>query len=156
MNIAEILKDCPKGTKLYSPMFGDVYLNRVDNQNTMIAVTTHIDRSIEHFFFKDGTVYVSSNAECLLFPSKDNRDWSTFKVEKPKFDPKTLKPFDRVLVRENKDTPWACDIFSYLNDKLLFKYQCISDAYSENCIPYNEETKHLVGTTDEAPEFYRI
>lgn len=153
MNIAEILKDCPKGTKLYSPMFGDVYLNRVDGQNTMIAVTTCIDGNVEHFFFKDGTVYVSSNAECLLFPSKDNRDWSTFKVEKPKFDPSTLKPYDKVVVRASRALNWKIGFFSHIGT--YGEYSCAGAEY-DVCIPYNEETRHLVGTTDEAPEFYRI
>ena len=44
------------------------------------------------------------NGECTLFPSKDQRDWSKFvrfwdKPKVDKFDPKTLQPFDKVLVR---------------------------------------------------------
>ena len=70
-----------------------------------------------------------------------------------KFDPKTLKPFDRVLLRENCDDEWACDIFSHLNETRNFV--CTGSCSYVFCIPYNDDTKHLVGTTDEAPEFYR-
>ena len=70
-----------------------------------------------------------------------------------KFDPKTLKPFDRVLLREDCDDEWACDIFSHLNETRNFV--CTGSCSYVFCIPYNDDTKHLVGTTDEAPEFYR-
>lgn len=75
MNIAEILKNAPNGTKLYSPIFGEVIL------------TTNIDFFIEikdkkgnSFFFDDYGRY-HHDGEVILFPSKENHDWSTFKVE---------------------------------------------------------------------------
>lgn len=74
----------------------------------------------------------------------------------PKFDPKTLHPFDRVLVRDNCESEWQCDIFSHINYELeMLPYKCTGCSY-RYCIPYNEETKHLVGTTGEAPEYYRF
>ena len=70
-----------------------------------------------------------------------------------RFDPKTLKPFDKVLVRECDGDIWRCSIFSHMwKDNL--PYVCNGICY-KCCIPYNDETKHLVGTTDEAPEYYR-
>ena len=73
---------------------------------------------------------------------------------KPKFDPKTLKPFDRVLVRNYKTTKWRCEHFSHFDGG---NYNpCIASCCSYTfCIPYNDDTKHLVGTTEEAPEFYK-
>lgn len=69
-----------------------------------------------------------------------------------KFDPKTLKPFDRVLARRNTQSIWQCGFFSHPH----FKYQYfVGDGAYRFCIPYNYETKHLVGTNEEAPEFYR-
>lgn len=44
--------------------------------------------------------------EYMLFPSKDVRTWDNFKPKNPKFDPKTLQPFDRVLCRDDKYTPF--------------------------------------------------
>ena len=71
MNIAEILKDAPKGTKLYSPLFGEVKLEKVSD--TIIEVGT--GKSV-NIFCKDGRYYQNyPNGECLLFPSKDKRNW---------------------------------------------------------------------------------
>lgn len=77
------------------------------------------------------------------------------KEEKPKFDPKTLKAFDKVLVRDNEGDRWRGNLFCHIKEELGYNYFCIYDNW-KYCIPYNEETKHLVGTTEEAPEFYRI
>ena len=76
------------------------------------------------------------------------------KLVQDKFDQKTLKPFDRVIVRNNNGE-WKCAIFSHIKDyDSDYRYDCCYMIY-RYCIPYNEETKHLIGTTDEAPEYYR-
>ena len=77
---------------------------------------------------------------------------------KPKFDPKTLKPFDRVLVRLTKDCIWNATFFSHYDKEVnwgCYPFVTTSCKSYDRCIPYNDDTKHLVGTTDEAPEFYR-
>ena len=80
LNIAKILKDCPKGTKLYSPIFGEVELDEV---NSSIFVR-HVSNKALLAFYEDGKWH--SNGECMLFPSKENRDWDTFQRPfKPKF-----------------------------------------------------------------------
>ena len=74
---------------------------------------------------------------------------------KEKFDPKTLKPFDKVIVKDYPASYWNCDFFSRVDDSTSnHKFITIGYAY-KFCIPYNDDTKHLVGTTEEAPEFYR-
>ena len=83
IDLTKILKDCPKGTKLYSSMFGEVYFKEI-----------------------------------------------------------------------RSDDEWDCDIFSHIDQEYSFPYVCIGQAW-KCCIPYNDDTKHLVGTTEEAPEFYR-
>ena len=80
---------------------------------------------------------------------KWNVESKTFEV---KFDPMTLNPFDKVLVRDTPFEKWRCELFSYVCTKHAFA--CGSTFYWF-CIPYNDETKHLVGTTEEAPEFYK-
>ena len=76
-----------------------------------------------------------------------------------KFDPKVLQPFDKVLVF-NIAGFWSCDYFSnvvdedYMEDYVQLPYMCVGDNV-ERVIPFNEETKHLVGTNKEAPEYYR-
>lgn len=75
--IAEILKDKPKGTKLYSPLFGDVYLSYV--KDGIINVQHHVGITK---FFGDGRYYNYPESEPLLFPSKEMQDWSKFAWEK--------------------------------------------------------------------------
>lgn len=72
-----------------------------------------------------------------------------------KFDPKTLQPFDKVLVSSNDE--WFCDFFShYDNDVIDYNCICTGGCPYECCIPYNDDTKHLIGKSiEEAPEFYR-
>ena len=151
LNLLEILKDCPEGTKLYSPVFGEVKFESINDIIGPIIVTTNTGNA--EYFTADGKMYNYYNGECLLFPSKEQQDWSKFEPKQPKFDPNTLQPFDKVLVRDGTAECWMCDIYSHkLKDDNF--YVCISNEYYY-CIPYNEETKHLVGTTEEASEFYR-
>ena len=75
------------------------------------------------------------------------------KQAQAKFDPKTLKPFDKVLVRNFISSKWRCEHFSYFSGGGPNPYMT-SISYTF-CIPYNEDTKDLVGTTKEAPEFYK-
>ena len=73
------------------------------------------------------------------------------KVEK--FDVSTLQPFDKVLVRVDKNDCWKAVHFSHEDD---YVHKAVCDSfYFIQCIPYNEETKHLVGTSDECPEYYK-
>ena len=77
------------------------------------------------------------------------------KLVEHKFDPKTLMAFDKVLVKDDGDWIWRVDIISVpadYNDNIPY---LIGDNDFDWIIPYNEETKHLVGTHDEAPEYYR-
>ena len=156
LNLVEILKDCPKGTKLYTTTYGDVELIRV-NQNDDVDYPIEIKLSDDSInsVTTDGKLYEYYNGECTLFPSKEQRDWSKFKPSKPKFNPNTLQPFDKVLVRDRELECWTCGIFSYIYKACLpFEYLCIGSCYAF-CIPYNDDTKHLLGTNKEAPEFYR-
>ena len=156
LNLVEILKDCPKGTKLYSTTYGDVEFIRV-NQNDDVYYPIEIKLSDDSInsVTTDGRLCEYYNGECVLFPSKEQRDWSKFKVKsnKPKFDPKTLHPFDKVLARDMVNGQWRCTLYSH-ERKDIYKYVTTDYTY-KYCIPYNDDTKHLVGTTDEAPEFYR-
>lgn len=158
INLVEILKDCPSGTKLYTPLCGEVeFCAIVDDEVWSIRERFHNNGSpVTLGFMKDGRYHSYPNAECLLLPSKDQRDWSKFKapwLKKPKFDPKTLQPFDRVLVRDHDHELWKCTLFSHRTAE-YYSFVCCDTSF-EYCIPYNEDTKHLVGTTEEAPEYYR-
>lgn len=78
MNIAEILKYCPKGTKLYSTIWGEVELNEVTNFGTIEIKT--IDKIICASFALDYEGRYSHRGECILFPSKNQRDWDEFRL----------------------------------------------------------------------------
>ena len=155
LNLVEILKNCPKGTKLYSTTYGDVEFIRVKkNDDVYYPIEIKLSDDSINSVTTDGRLCEYYNGECVLFPSKEQRDWSKFKVKsnKPKFDPKTLKPFDKVLVFFNGI--WDCDLYSYIKTGSADFCVCVSGSF-EYCIPYNDDTKHLVATDKEAPEFYR-
>ena len=157
LNLIEILKDCPKGTKLYSPIFGDIELVevRLNGYDGDYPIAIKLSNNSNGGFTKDGRVFVEFDGECALFPSREQRDWSKFKVKKPRFSPKTLRPFDKVLRRDTCTEDWECDFFSHIYDgRGSYPYVTTTNA-NKFCIPYNDDTNHLVGTTDEAPEYYR-
>lgn len=77
IDIAEILKDKPENTKLYSPLFGEVYFSHVGGGN--IAVEHHGGISL---FFSSGRFFDLDESEPLLFPSKEMRNWSKFAWKK--------------------------------------------------------------------------
>lgn len=76
LNLVELLKDCPKGTLLYSPLLGEVKLDGI-NDLLSFPVSVIDKKGDKYSFTKQGTFFLS-NGECLLFPSKDQRDWSKY------------------------------------------------------------------------------
>lgn len=305
LNLVEILKDCPKGTKLYSSVFGEVEFANAEGLNSYpICIIT---QGKYEYLTSEGKMFAEYDGECILFPSREQRDWSKFtapwykkekklvehkfndgdivtigsgsqifilqkaisgnigycytgydfkrneffvpgrwtfdrlateeekqklfraiknngykwnaetntldKLIKPKFkvgdkivnrvslymgdlshqdviseitedkyilndggyiniknqdiwelahdkkqrfDPKTLQPYMKVLVRDSNVGYWRAAFYSHKKgDKEgLYTYATSDNAYIY-CIPYNDDTKHLVGTDDEAPEYYR-
>lgn len=166
LDLTKILDGCPEGTKLYSTVNGEVIFQKVasfscDYPITATAYNKNKNSTKNACFAKDGTYMLDYDGECVLFPSKEQRDWSKFerfwdkpKVEKvEKFDPKTFKPFDKVLVRVDKNDCWMAAHFSHVDD---YTHKAVCDTfYYTQCVPYNEETKHLVGKTDDCPEYYK-
>jgi len=209
MNIAEILKKyAKKGDIFYSVSCGDLEFCFVQDNNEIVMYYNGKCKSDVYF---DEFGKLEDEGECLLFPSKECRDWNEYvrlkedvevkvgdhvlydgeqyiimKIDEDEarvvnvvygwtkcvflkelttsdmFDHTMLRPFDRVLVRDTDADYWKANFFSHIRPKEErcddesgeYKYSCVEDAYCE-CIPYNDETKHLVGTTNEAPEFYR-
>lgn len=148
MNIAEILKNCPKGLKLYSSIPGEVELVCVNEYSDRYPIYCKAKNGKDVTFTSDGRIlFEYPDAECVLFPSKDQRDWSKFGVpdKVPNQETKSqFKPFDKVLVRDSDDGVWECDFFSHMTQNGF--YICIS-TFWEQCIPY-EGNEHLLGTTN--------
>ena len=174
INLTKILKDCPKGWKFYSSVYGEVKFETIEFQRLKYRYNSYMPtcnhqiveedprpikftvQDIEHCVSSAGE-HIKGKGECTFFPSKEQRDWSKFTApwyKKEKFDPKTLKPFDKVLVSDEHHTRWRCNFFSHIVDALNYPYITINSC-CKFCIPYNDDTEHLIGTTDEAPEYYR-
>ena len=160
IDLTKILENCPEGTKFYSYIFGEeTYFQGVSlrkGEPRPIFIYGKDGKGQSFCLSRKGHPYADNYGECCIFPSKEMRDWSKFTapwLNKWRFDPKTLNPFDRVLV--NHDDIWKIDFFSHICQYEPNGWcQCIGDSYYI-CIPYNDETKPLLGTTDEAPEYYR-
>ena len=155
LNLVAILKDCPKGTKLYSPVWGEVYFEKILwGHPYVISINTC---SGNKCLTKKGCYIITDDTECIIFPSKEQRDWSKFNVKKPKFDPKTFQPFDKVLIKRGTESYhlWFPDFISLPPNDVDEMILCMNTDDVVMVIPYNEETKNLVDTNDEAPEFYR-
>lgn len=151
INLCEILKECEKGTRLYCPLFGDCIFCgvREDMKSFEVVAATNTDN---HFCFASGgMLYLSEGVECIIFPSREQRDWSKFKYPKT-FDISTLMLFDRVLVRKNGDERWALDLFGYWDG---INCICTAGCDWDYCIPYNEDTAKLLGTNFDCVGFYK-
>lgn len=110
LNLTEILKECPKGIKLYSPIFGDVYLDKIRPYLAVIVTTNKEQDGFKEEFLYDGRYGISG--ECMLFPSKDQRDWS-----------KWQRPFVKgdVLVSEAGNIV----LFSHIDENQVVHYLCL-------------------------------
>lgn len=262
LNLVEILKDCPSGMKLWSPCWGVMTYMHIDWEEYQAWKDSKVDDLVdiypivvkwveEELSFAINGKYIDGG-DVMLFPSKDNRDWSTFRIPfkdgdfiytecnsgnewisiykfrseeglhltyanfnkndeiiginnigglcedneiknqrlaseaeieqilkalhtigynwnneakkfedieeyKPKWNPDTLKSFDKVLIRDEDSEYWGGDFYLYTDKETGsdFTYSCVTSNY-KICIPYNEDTKHLLGTNKEQPVFYRL
>lgn len=158
IDLTKILRNCPEGWEFYSSVVGSVLFHKLylGNSEYPIFVSPVSGRG-KICFTKKGVLVTDTDAECTLFPSKDQRDWSKFTApwyKKEKFDPKTLQPFDKVLVRDDETCKWKVDFYSHNTGNTTFPFRCAAHIF-RCCIPYNDDTKHLVGTKEEAPEYYK-
>ena len=164
LDLTKILEGCPVGTKFYSILHGEVSFINIDilaEHPIIVSVyNKHADVIVHDSYAKDGKYNSFYNGECTLFPSKDQRDWSKFERfwDKPKverFDPKTLQPFDKVLARDSLSDNWMADFFEKIEENNIhYNVTCVTCLWMQ-CIPYNEETKHLLGTGEDCPDYYK-
>ena len=155
LDLTKILDGCPPGTEFYHLIYGQVALREVIKDEYPIVLEP-INKFIRTTLTKDGRMNNRYDGECLLYPSKTQRDWSKFErfwdeSEVERFDPKTLQPFDKVLVRNSSFDFWGVEIFGYIDD--CNRSFCTN--VWQQCIPYNDDTKCFLGTSDDCPEYYR-
>ena len=150
LNLVEILKNVPIGTKLYSPVCGECELFNVNvTYKSFPIVCVGIDDGLEWHFKANGAFTNNTGVECLLFPSMENRDWSTFKVPKKH---KHFEPFQKVLcvADNNHDCEvWSADFYSHY-DKSTFEHYLVSGFVKadDEVIPY-EGNEDKLGKTVE-------
>lgn len=161
IDLTKILDGCPVGTKFYSTLQGEVSFINIDTlAEHPIIVSVYNKRAdviVHDSYAKDGRYNSFYDGECTIFPSKDQRDWSKFvrfwdKPKTEKFDPKTLQPFDKLLVRPHPCAHWRPDFYAF---KINATVRTIGGCDSRMCIPYNDDTKYLVGTIQDCPKYYK-
>lgn len=140
----ELIQYVKLGLPVYSPAYGNGVISKITKEHIHVK----FEKRNNHVRF-DLWGRLHYQGECLLFPEK-GKEWELIK----KFNPSTLKPFDPVLVRDYNYDKWNATYFSYYDVDRSFKYLCTGLEW-RYCIPYNDDTKHLVGTTLVAPEFYK-
>lgn len=159
INIVNILRNAPVGTRLYCTMLGWINFKCIDTKSEYPIICMYNNGSSFIYFTKYGYYYNSDDAECVLFPSDTLRTWDithygtygTFIASK--FDKTTLKPFDKVLVRDSVSSVWQISFFSSIDDRNV--YRCINACPWTHCIPYNDRTKYLLNTSNEEPDYYK-
>ena len=140
LNLVEILKDAPKGTKLWSPICGECELDKIDTRDTVCNYAIYClavnDHSPVRFAANGKYTLCYDDGECVLFPSKENRDWSTFKVSK---EHKHFEPYQKVLVKKYCDDKymWFPDYYCFYDISSNIHYILGTGwAKDEDIIPY--------------------
>ena len=120
IDLSEILKNCPEGTKFWSDVVGEVQFKEIKiNEDTFQTTIVMIDRNNKaHHLEKWGNFNGQFPECCVLWPSKNVRRWDEWKCPIAKFDPKTLQPFDRVLAASMANGRWVCDFSPILVNPL--------------------------------------
>lgn len=152
LNLLEKLKYCPRGTRFWSPMLGNVEFIRILEPKIIVKTVEGIWE-----INPDSTVTIDcfTSPEPMLFPSREQRDWSKVKYEprEKKFNPNTLKPFDKIIARIDENGLWCCELFSFIEEGTNLIKGC--GGYYKYCVPYNNDTMYLLNTANEVSEYYR-
>lgn len=140
INLTDILKDTPKGTKLWSPVCGECEVEEILPCDAYPIRITHGkgNGTLFYRFTSQGKLCNNSEAECVLFPSKNNRDWLTFKVLQKR---KYFEPFQKILIkvgnRKNNKKTWRADLYCHYDEETHTHCSIRwSDIYDDEIIPY--------------------
>lgn len=133
-NVINILKHCPKGTKLYSPIFGEITFKGIYNHTILGEAIDHNGESRTVAFTRLGRFYCDfPSAECVLFPSKDQKDWDKFQIPFKRGDIRMFADKSAVFIM-NYDYSAIC----YLTSKGDFR---IGEKLFYDCIPASVDMK---------------
>lgn len=162
MNISELLRGC-EGEKFYTLDLGEMTLLEVDKYDDIIFIKEEEyygrGRRCIYVFNSDGRKH--EEGECLVFPSKTQRDWTKFNKDEfcTKFRLEKFQTGDEVLVRNCDKEIWKKRIFSDVTDyngvrAALAGRSIRNEYYFLQCIPYNDDNKHLLKTKKMPNEYY--
>lgn len=159
MNIAKLLRGC-EGEKFYTLDHGEMTLLKVDKYDDINFIK-------EEEFYGKGRRYIyvfnsdgrkCEEGECLVFPSKTQRDWTKFNKDElcTKFRLEKFQYGDEVLVRDSDKEIWKKRTFNQPRDDRN-GYRVAGVLHAEDyyqCIPYNDDNKHLLRTKKMPGEYY--
>lgn len=152
IDLTKILENCPNGTKLFCTDYGYAEFAGIDKEDDNYPIKIKTKDDTIRYFAKDGYIFPSEcrdkYAEPSLLPAHNQRDWSKFKISARKVKV-TLHPFDKVLVRDDSDDLWkACFVEGGFKQVGCDNWRYV--------IPYNKDTAHLFGTSDNPEVEYEI
>lgn len=155
LNLVEIFKNVPIGTELWSYACGTCYFQQIVKYTDypIICKTVNKDGKVIIIgFTKDGRIDISyDNGKCVLFPSEQNHDWSTFKIPNPH---KHFEPYQKVLVKELvgrhcEKAVWLATEYSHYDEDLKQHYCAHAYGYDDDqIIPY-DGNEDMIGKTTE-------
>lgn len=139
INLVNILKHCPEGTKLYSPIFGEVTFKGISSsKNILCKATKYNGEIITVAFTRLGRSSCNfPNAEYILFPSKDQRDWNKFQIPAKRGDIMMFTDKSAVFMIDTKKGIYT-DTIAYASDHYGFK---IGEHIVRSYIPASEDMK---------------
>ena len=149
INLVNILKHCPEGTKLYSPIFGEVTFKGISSgKNILCKATKYNGEIITVAFTRLGRSYCDfPNAEYILFPSKDQRDWNKFQIPAKRGDIMMFTDKSAVFIIDTKKDTYT-DTIAYTGNNTGFK---INEHILRSYIPASEDMKEkLFAAIDKA------
>lgn len=145
INIAEILRRCPIGTKLFCSILGPCNLYNISETNG--SITVRVDDGATYVFTQEGKLPLSNAeialAECILFPSKENRDWNKFEqqllsqysTETLRAELKRRNAEEKAIRQKEFDSAHRCRNCKYFEKEshpFLNSYICMARTWGKN------------------------
>ena len=127
-------------------------IDKIDNKYNHYAIYNTQDKEINYddwSYISPFAKFATDSEKQQLFEAlaKEGKHWDAEKKQIVDLKPKVeFKPFDKVVVRDKEDLVWFADLFSHI-DKENNRFACVGNFWNV-CLPYNEETAKLIGTTN--------
>lgn len=127
-------------------------IDKIDNKYNYYAIYNTQDKEINYddwSYISPFAKFATDSEKQQLFEAlaKEGKHWDAEKKQIVDLKPKVeFKPFDKVVVRDKEDLVWFADLFSHI-DKENNRFACVGNFWNV-CLPYNEETAKLIGTTN--------